>query len=287
MPSPEVSAALDRVAPLITALIAAHANDKQHVKAWEAFKAAVENEPLLSWVEVVPPDRIGCHPRNRSGLGIVAPKCVSLGSANVANGYSYAMASRDAVASTTPPYKDRSNCNLKWNALLNQRQGLPSLNAPKGLSLGAGHGNGFLRLVNVGHPCSIAALAPTGYLDPVELGNKHAGLAQALKGLEWRMIHYALFEKYPALADITQKALNSKNLQAVTEVEGLLAMAAAAAGMGKSGGQIVWDDVAEEATQSKPSWHPWVFQMLKVVKNTPHELIEEMANNVCALAPHT
>ena len=282
MLAPEMQAALGRVDDAIVALLAAHDCDKQHVKAFESFLAALDQEPLLSWKEVVPPDRMGCHPKNRSGIGLVAPRCMSLGSANIANGYSYSMACRDAVASSTPPYDGKSNWHA-WNEQLNKRQSLPPLMDPKGLSLGAGHGNGFCRLANAKHPCSIKAIAPTGFLDPAELSSKHPGLGQALIGLEWRMIHYALFDKYPQLADITQKALNSKNLQAVTEMEGCLAMAAAAAAMGTP---IDWEAVSEQGTQSKPTWQPWVHQMIKVVKVTPLELIDEAANNAAALVPH-
>ena len=280
--TPDLQRALDRVIPGIDALLGTHARDNQHIKAWEQFCKCVDNEPLLSWKEIVPPNRMGVHHRNRSGLGIVGAHCMTLGSANIANGYSFAMACRDATASSCPPISSKNNWHA-FNVQLNARQSSPPLVAPLGLSLGAGHGNGFCRQVIAQAACSIKAIAPSGFLDPVMLARENPGLAKALEGLEWRMLHYTLFDRYPALADIIQKALNSKNMQACSEVEGLLCMAASAANMGPS---IAWDMVADQATASKPTWHPWVQQMLKVVKATPLELIEEMATNMSSMVLH-
>ena len=278
--SAEVTAAIARVDAHIVHLLGMHVHDKQHVKCMEAALLALVEEPLLSWEAEVAANRIGVHQANRNGLGIVSSKCLSLGAANCENGYSYQLACRDAVASSVPPMGITDwRC---WNNALNARQALPELVDPVGLSLGAGHSNGFLRLAMSRAPCTIKALAPSGFLDTEFLCSRQPGLKMAIdKGIRWRLIHYAVFERFPKLADVFQKALNSKNMQGVTEVEGVLCMIEAAEAVEFP----EWDDIAQDACQSKPFWQPWSRQLANMVSLTPKEILRECCDSIAALVP--
>ena len=260
-------------------ILGMHVHDKQHVKCMEGALEALILEPLLCWETEVKANRMAVHPANRNGLGIVSSKCLSLGAASCENGYSYQLACKDAVASSAPPTQQEWRI---WNEGLNSRQSLPELSDPIGLSLGAGHGNGFLRLVLDNAPCTIKAIAPSGFLDSEFLCNRHPGLKLALeKGIRWRMIHYAVFERFPKLADVFQKALNSKNMQVITEVEGVLCMIETAEAVESP----VWDDIAQEACQAKPFWQPWATQLARLVASTPKEILRECCDSIAAMVP--
>ena len=61
-----------------------------------------------------------------------------------------------------------------------------------------GHGNCFLRCVIGRSECAYNAIAPSGRLDAEYLGGRYPGLKQALQGgLEWSVIHYEVFERWP------------------------------------------------------------------------------------------
>ena len=281
MLSPDVSAAIDRMRVPMQNILDAYAVDKKHVKALESFKCAIKAEPLLNWDEQVHCARVAVHPRNRGGLGIVRTKCESLGAANTANGYVFELACGDALASSIPPYNADHEAEWSvWNTKLNARQNLPALQATKIMSLGAGHSNGWLRLVDGKCECSIKTIAPNGKLDPDDLCIRFPEMAEAIrKGLRWHVVHHAVFDTFDGIADICQKALNSKNQQQPSEPEGLLTMAAlASSGCG-------WDAVEEEAVQTRPAWQPWASAMVAVVKSTPLEIIQDMASMAAALMP--
>ena len=308
-----ITQSIDKIAPAINAAMAQYDIDRMQMKTWEACLKLLRDHPLLIWKAKIPPNRMGVHFKNRGGLGIVASKALSLGAANCANGYSYSMACKDAFASSMPP----KGPNLSFNEKLNERQHLPPLMAPLGVSLGSGHGNGFLRLVDARAPCGIATIAPSGVLDPEELGKLFPGLGEAVcNGLEFTVIHYEIFERWPKLADIIQKALNSKNMQTMTETEGLVTMATSAQAFE---GPINWDAVQcclwkrttlslpsansnpnllvflgcylvtnlvlDEALHAKPHWQPWARSMASVLKVTTLELVHELGENVSALIP--
>ena len=277
MISADIEAALARVDHEMNRIETLHAIDRQHIKAFDAFKTALAPEPVLNWFMQIPSERVGVHMKNRGGIGVVHSKAVSLGSANCENGYSIAMASKDAVASST--WSRDGGVIAEWekfNDALNARQALPPLVAAMAISLGSGHGNAWLRIVNDKQACAIKSVAPSGYLDPNELAVKYPGIAEPLaKGLNWHVIHWAVFNRYKCMADICQKALNSKNMQVVTEVEGLVTMASLS--------PAPWQQIKEGATQSKPFWEPWAHQMLAVAEYTNVELINEMGNIVASL----
>ena len=273
---PDIVKAVSRIEEELSRICMQYNNDKQHAKAWESALKALEGEPLLMWKERISPDRMGVHQANRGGMGIVKSKCMSLGAANCDAGYSFLQASKEATASSCPPP------NEEWqvfNEGLNARQQIPALLAPKGLSLGSGHGNGFLRLVLAKAPCAIKSLAPNGFLDPIELSSKHPGLREALEGLEWRVIHYLVFQDFPLLAKIAQQTLNAKNMQVTTEVEGLLTMSQLAA----ASQHPEWDRIAEDACHAKPFWEPWSKSIAAFAARTPQELIQEFANHTATL----
>ena len=283
MIAPEVLSARDKIAPGIDAALAQYANDNMQIKCWETVLRCVREHPLLNWVAKVISKRMGVRKSNRGGIGIMTAKALSLGAANCANGYSYTMACKDAFASSMPTEAGELH---KFNEELNRRQSLPPLEVPIGASLGSGHGNGFLRLRDARAPCSIASIAPSGFLDPVELGKLHPGLAEALAyGLAFEFIHHCVFDKWPVIAEIMQKALNSKNLQVQTEAEGLLTMASVAAATLNDNKAVDWNSVANDACQAKPHWQPWARSMGTFCKVTPLELIHEFVMNVTSLVP--
>jgi hypothetical protein len=189
------------------------------------------------------------------------------------------------VAATLPTKQRELEDILSWNIKMDKAQDAPEFVLPLGQSLGSGHGNYFLRCALAGKQCNYPLLAPNGYLDVDDLGSRSSDLAMALKGLEWTMIHCAVFTRWPKLGDIAQKALNTKDHTEVSELEGLCSMAATATAFANraTNEPINWARVIEEALVSKPTWSLWAPQMLEIVKTTPAALIDETAKSAAAL----
>jgi len=279
----ELKSALDAIAPAVENGIQLFKRDAQVTAAWEAVLHALSQSPLM-WKQRMSPDNVCVHPKNRGGVGLVKEKAVSLAAVHCEAGYSYSKACAGAFAVSMPPvgscsFKQTQEANMK----INTDQGLPPMAMCLGQSLGAGHGNCFLRCVIGKSACTNIDLAPSGHLDAEHLGNRHPGMKQALQGgLEWSVIHYEVFERWPLLADIAQTALNVKSMQDVNEVEGLVTMASTIKAMGDA---VDWDMVTQGARMSNPVWKSYTKHMLEVCKITPLDLILELAQTANAVLP--
>ena len=281
----DIADALERVAPVMDAKIAEYEREHAVCRAYEQCYAAIENTPLC-WHQYITPDRVLCSTSNRGGFGVVASTAMALGSAHVKSGYSYKKACSGAVASSIPTQTKDLQQLISWNKTMDSAQDGPIFSStPQAASMGAGHTNYFLRLCNAEAACSFTQLAPNGRLDPVQLGQRHPDLGKALKeGLHWQVIHWSVFERWPKLADIIQKALNTADTQEVSEVEGLVGMANTAMQHACASGDLIpWASVLADAVVFRPMWTGWGKIMIELVKHTPAPIINELGQNAAAL----
>jgi hypothetical protein len=263
-----------QVAPMIDSRLEAYEREHMVSKCWEECLAELEHTPLV-WPQVIEPSRMLCAKSNRGGIGVIKNKAIQLGNAHCVSGYLFSKACDGAICMSLPDSGSDLDELLQWNRQMDEAQGAPAFHpAPLGASFGAGHGNYFLRCVNGKTKCDVCHSAPSGMLDPGDLGNRYPGLGKALKGLEWKVIDYRVFTKWPRLADIAQKALNTRDVSDVSELEGLCSMAAAAKSYAATA--VLWDAVLEDSIVSKPMWQPWANSILAMAKCTPAELIAEL-----------
>jgi hypothetical protein len=279
----DMTSELNAIAPAVEGCVQLFKRDGQVTAAWEGVLKALSQSPLM-WKQRMSADNVCVHPKNRGGVGLVKEKAFSLAVVHCEAGYSYSKACDGAFAASMPPtgspsFKQTQDANMKLNA----SQGIPNIAMCLGQSLGAGHGNCFLRCVIGRSECAYNAIAPSGRLDAEYLGGRYPGLKQALQGgLEWSVIHFEVFERWPLLADIAQTALNVSSTQDVNEVEGLVTMATTIKGMGDA---VDWIGVQQGAQMSNPKWKCYAHAMLAICKMTPHDLILELGQLANAVLP--
>ena len=93
-------------------------------------------------------------------------QCIEIGALHIESGYSYARASEVAWATTIPVSEKRARDFLEFNEALQRSQPLlPPLEAVQLLSMGSGHCNGLLRLINADIDYTNKTLAPSGRIN--------------------------------------------------------------------------------------------------------------------------
>jgi len=270
--------ALLRIATNIEALLASYHETHAVCQAADQLAEISGREPALKWSQVVPPECVGCSPKNRGGFGLQVHKCVENGGKHCRAGYSYPKACRGAVAKTPPVLQSHLQAAVAFQESLSATQPeLPSLLGLMLISLGNGHCNGWLRLVKGRAKCPDQDLAPLGVLDPDELSAQRPGLAKALAGLDWTVYHSSIFAAWPILEDIVIQAENTEGRQEIGELEGMLTMARARDVYVSAGKEPAWDKVLATGVQTEPMWKPWSACLLEVVKTTTTDCILEVA----------
>ena len=276
MASPAVCQAMDRCRSSLKAISQQYAYKQEPVAAWEAFLGVVTKEPALYWVLRLPCNVVACHPRNRKGSGLQVSRMIAIGTKQCRSGYSYQKACMGAYCQT-PPTKPKTVEEYEdWNDALSQKQPLlPALLAKQCYSIGAGHCNGWNRLVKGGAPIDIPDLSQNGKLDAEYICRGRPGLAEAQIGLEWKHIHAVVFEEFPDLLDMGITALNNKSDSEVSEREGLMTIAETAETYTKNNKAIDFNACMQASLGTQPSWSPWAAALRDLCKvMTPGQVRE-------------
>ena len=189
---------------------------------------AVLTQAGLWWKERVPPEMVGVHPQNRSGLMLDVPSAHAHGADIVATGFSKRK-SADATALEAPSNESAHVANTRLQQLSNGL--LPPLAACKLLSIGGSHTNAFLRAVKGSCPTSSEGLKPfcvNDHLNVDALCVNRPELREAIEsGLEWSVLHRDCDAAWPGptgLVALVQGALNTTAASGQGEVEIVLSL---------------------------------------------------------------
>jgi hypothetical protein len=197
---------------------------------------------------------------------------------HVADGYDKGKAEEGAWAFSSLPPPD-GNAAIAFNATMSATQSaLPPLTQLQIESIGAGHGNAFLRAVKAGSPCAIESLAPSGKLDPYSLCEHHPGLREALqRGLRWKVIHGLVAKRWPQLVDLAQAVLNRRHSLDMSEIEGMLTIHTRAESFQAEGTPINWFECGADAAASNPTWKDWSQSLVRVCQLVDKDTIKELS----------
>jgi hypothetical protein len=269
-----IDVAMASVAAATEATFATYARDGKARQCWEILLSIVEDESAIMWHQQAPPNHVGTHPSNRGGLGVQVERAFENGACHIKDGYSIGKANEGAFAVSAPPPPDNVE-ELRFNDRLCATQSaLPPLAALQLTSIGAGHGNAFLRCVLAGSACPIPDIAPSGFLDKASLSKDNEPLKHALKGLTWRVFHWEFVRRWPKVVELGQAVLNRSHNLVISEIEGMMTMHRVAAPYGH---MIDWMAVEAEAIASNPPWKPWSASLVKVCKVLDASTMREVA----------
>ena len=163
---------------------------------------------------------VAARARNRGGLGYSVDMAIANGIKHNKAGYSLQKANADNFAVQVLPKYSKPEAILETDRVLSPNQGLPKLVAAQIETIAGTHGNVWLRAVHGRIACTDKLVAPEGFLDPEYLSARSAGQAQALQvGLEYTVIHPAVFTKWPKLIDIGVAACNVRGHAETSETE--------------------------------------------------------------------
>ena len=228
------------------------------VAAWEEIQA-IMLQHKIGWNAQVPPEFVGVHPSNRSGLGVSGPDAHHHGGQILQAGFSWRKAS-DATAVECPPAPFDLKAvteNEKYSKLSNGF--IPPLSQLKLLSLGGAHTNAFLRAVKANCKSAVPKLGDAeGCLSIEHLqANKEFGQAVQL-GLRWFVMHWQCCMAWPKLAKLIQAALNTKASSDITEIEVMLDMNSQVEAAIAEGSKPDWDTIRASAGFTMPPCTPWI-----------------------------
>ncbi|CAK0889718.1 unnamed protein product [Prorocentrum cordatum] len=291
MASP-LQTALDAVAPTVDAAFAAYEKDKEVVKTWDKIVETLSEHSSLIWPQQILPRFVGVEPNNRGGIGVCFQNALNSAAKHCGAGWSLARANQGAFAVQAKPGTARTEELLAFNNRIASTQGMPEFESIFAVSFGSSLNNCFLRGVSARMECANQKLAPTGRLDPSDLGGKHPSLRKALEqGLTWTIVAEEVVERWPSLVPLGQKALNWRGEQDQSELEGLLTMHsnyALAIGAKKSE-QDAWSYAESEAVSNHPFWSGWAVSLAKFAKMTTTDQLTELRDmkNAVVKAPKT
>ncbi|CAK0910333.1 unnamed protein product [Prorocentrum cordatum] len=249
MASP-LQTALDAVAPTVDAAFAAYEKDKEVVKTWDKIVETLSEHSSLLWPQQILPRFVGVEPNNRGGIGVCFQSALNSAAKHCGAGCSLARANQGAFAVQAKPGTARTEELLAFNNRIAATQGMPEFESIFAVSFGSSHNTCFLRGASARTECANQKLAPTGRLDPSDLGGKHPSLRKALEqGLTWTIVAEEVVERWPSLVPLGQKALNWPGEQDQSELEGLLTMHSnyALATGAKKSEQEAWSYAESEA----------------------------------------
>jgi hypothetical protein len=132
----------------------------EYVSAWDAIHASLLKHNI-AYKSHSPPENVGVHEQNRSGIGVGGAESHHHGSDILSVGFSWQKAD-DAKALECPPAPWDTDAKEINNKPVEYSSGyIPELTMMKLLSVGSGsgHTNSFLRAVKAGCPSAVQKLA--------------------------------------------------------------------------------------------------------------------------------
>ena len=271
-----VDKVIEQIAPTMDGIVHKYMVDGQGRSCWDAALALLCNHHELYWEQQCPPNQVGCSMGNRGGLGLQIQKAFSNAVNHTSDGYSRPKAEEGAFAISSPPPPENDEAVKFNNRLSDTQPALPPLAMLVLESIGSGHGNAFLRAVLAGSPCTYKQIAPSGFLDKEFLSKNHQGLAEALKGLKWKVIHYKVVRRWPQIAEVGQSVLNRKHQMEISEIEGMLTIHNRANAFTMEGKPIDWSACEHEAVSSNPAWKDWSSALIKLCKVMDRAAVQEV-----------
>jgi hypothetical protein len=228
------------------------------VAAWEAIQV-IMLQHKIAWNAQVPPEFVGVHPLNRSGLGVSGADAHHHGGQILQAGFSWRKAS-DATAVECPPAPfdlEPATENEKYSKLSNGL--IPPLSQLKLLSLGGAHTNAFLRAVKANCRSAVAKLGDAKGCLSVEHLQANPEFGQAVElGLRWFVMHWQCCVAWPKLAKLIQAALNTRASSDITEIEVMLDMNSQVEAAIAGGKEPDWDIIRSSAGFTMPPCMPWI-----------------------------
>ena len=228
------------------------------VAAWEEIQA-IMLQHKIAWNAQVPPEFVGVHPSNRSGLGVSGADAHHHGGQILQAGFSWRKAS-DATAVECPPAPFDLKAvteNEKYSKLSNGF--IPPLSQLKLLSLGGAHTNAFLRAVKANCKSAVPKLGDAEGCLSIEHLQANGEFGQAVQlGLRWFVMHWQCCMAWPKLAKLIQAALNTKASSDITEIEVMLDMNSQVEAAIAEGSEPDWDTIRASAGFTMPPCMPWI-----------------------------
>ena len=285
-----VDSVLDSISLDMERILTKYNDDNAAIAAWEAGLDVLEhvssgNATKLIWMQKCHSNLIATHPTNRGGLGLVAAVSEQLGAKHCRAGWSYRKASESNFAVQANPDPEKLAVVLEANRKMELQQGkIPPLAGCVQVAIGGTHTNGFLRMIEGKVRSALISIAPHGVLDPEFLARQHPGIGQALReGLDWKLLHYKVEERWPQFINIGCKALNAKGMTDVSETEGICTIAAGAMVESDRNVAVDWEKHRAEACISEPFWQGWANTLVALCEVVPASQIFELADQVRAL----
>ena len=229
------------------------------VSAWEELKPILERGKL-AWRQRSPPEKVGCHPSNRSGEGVTAMRVHHHGYEICMQGWSWGKAADAVAVECSSNDEDAKSFN---DALASVSEGmLPPVQDMCLQSISASHTNAFLRAVKSECISACPSLSDQkGRLNIEQICFNRPGLREALtSGLHWFVVSKAAVERFPKLIDLIQKSMNTRAHECQSETEVMLSMHAQALK------NMDWSEIEKAAAFSNPPCKAWLHELSVFVR---------------------
>ena len=233
----------------------------------------------LAYKQQIPPEFVGVHPDNRSGMMVSPVEAHSHGADILGTGWSDIKCS-DATALETPP---GDTAPAMANVRLATISGglIPPLADCRMLSVGSSHTNVFLRACKASCTTCVSTLADSnGRLSLDEVGaGKPEFRSAVMNGMTWQVFHWQADSVFPGadgLVSLVQSALNTSAQSGQGEIEVLLELGRMRDAIVKNGGEVEWPTLEAKVKQSLPSCGAWVNQLGAYCRQQAPELLREL-----------
>ena len=213
---------------------------------------------VTSWTMKVHPNSAGVYMGNRGGIGWLLDTAINHGVKHIQSGYMVSKQEEGAfavaLAGASPKF---ISDHYEFNKEVCSNQGLPDLDQLLLVSFGSTHGNGFLRAILAGMPCTNDKIAPNGHLSADYMQARHTKVYAALSGFTWKTLAPELVERYPQIVTIGQKALNTNLSSDATECEGMMVMKNTLNKLQGVPKETAFKQAVQASTVEGPFWSGW------------------------------
>ena len=248
------------------------------VTAVEAIISILEKAGL-AYKQQVPPEYVGIHPKNRSGLMLAIAEVHAHGAEILKTGWSWRKAA-DATAFEAPPDASVATVANERIVRLSQEM-LPPLVTCRLLSVGASHTNAFLRAVKAGCKTLLPSLDNgQGRMSLDHLSVDRPEFREAVQaGLVWTVLHHQCDVAWPGptgLCSLIQGSLNTRAQSDQGEVEILLELSALREAAEAAGVEPEWKAIVRSVQSTLPRCSSYVDELAKHVRVQAPELLVEL-----------